>query len=271
MIGDCSACGYKKALSVTMKDGKELYHCHAGCSQNDVIASIRGRSLLPTLPCTEAPRRINQNTRDYIRHLWQSSLPAQGTLVAIYLTIRAIGGDIPSALRLLPDYSHKPTGTRWPVMLAAITDIHGRLQAVHRTYLARDGKGKSQVEPAKMTLGPVAGYAVHLAPAGETLALAEGIETALSVMLSTGIPAWSTISAGGIRQLILPPLPLAREVIICADNDANRCGQYAARAAASRWRDEGRCVRVALPPKTGTDFNDMMKNEPAEETSHAST
>jgi uncharacterized Zn finger protein len=30
---DCPACGYKQSLSITQKDGKPLYHCHAGCGK----------------------------------------------------------------------------------------------------------------------------------------------------------------------------------------------------------------------------------------------
>jgi putative DNA primase/helicase len=47
-------------------------------------------------------------------------------------------------------------------------------------------------------------------------------------------------------------------VIICADHDANGVGECAARSAAERWLSEGRRVRIALPPKPGTDFNDVL-------------
>jgi len=58
--------------------------------------------------------------------------------------------------------------------------------------------------------------------------------------------------------LKLPPLPLAATVVILADNDANGAGGYAARKAAGRWSAEGRCVRIAIPPEPGTDFNDVL-------------
>ena len=50
-----------------------------------------------------------------------------------------------------------------------------------------------------------------------------------------------------------------REVIIAADHDANEAGQTAARIAAERWHAEGKIVRIALPPKADTDFNDMIR------------
>jgi phage/plasmid primase-like uncharacterized protein len=48
-------------------------------------------------------------------------------------------------------------------------------------------------------------------------------------------------------------------VVICADNDANGVGQRAANAAAQHFLAEGRRVRIALPPKSGLDFNDLLR------------
>jgi phage/plasmid primase-like uncharacterized protein len=58
-----------------------------------------------------------------------------------------------------------------------------------------------------------------------------------------------------MQGLILPALPLASEITICADNDAS--GLQAAYKAAERWCAEGRSVRIAVPPVVGQDFNDM--------------
>ena len=140
-------------------------------------------------------------------------------------------------------------------MIAAVAVVPSRkVFAVHRTFLVPDGLGKAPVTPSKAALGPIGGGAVRLAPAGEHLAVGEGLETSLAVLEATGIPTWAAISAGGIKALILPPLPMASEVVICADNDPP--GISAANEAAERWITEGRRVRIALPP-VGTDFNDL--------------
>jgi phage/plasmid primase-like uncharacterized protein len=86
-------------------------------------------------------------------------------------------------------------------MLAAISDAKGRMLALHRTYLAPDGSAKAPVQPPKMTLGQVAGLACHLGIPSTEIAVAEGIDTALSVQLATGIPTWAAISAGGFSHL----------------------------------------------------------------------
>jgi len=63
-----------------------------------------------------------------------------------------------------------------------------------------------------------------------------------------------------MRDLILPPRPLASTVIIAADADP--VGMQAAQDAAVRFVREGRRVRIAAPP-TGTDFNDILQGAAA--------
>lgn len=75
-------------------------------------------------------------------------------------------------------------------------------------------------------------------------------------MQAAGLPTWAAISAGNIGKLILPPLPLAREIIIAADNDP--VGMRSAQSAANMFQRQGRTVRIATPPE-GQDFNDMLQ------------
>jgi putative DNA primase/helicase len=91
---------------------------------------------------------------------------------------------------------------------------------------------------------------------GEWFAVAEGIETTLSVMTAVAVPGWAALSEGGIRSLILPLE--ATHVVIAADRDFNGVGQRAAEEAAARWLTEGRRVRVAIPAQPGMDFNDLL-------------
>lgn len=255
---DCPNCGYKNALAVTTKDGKELFKCHAGCSQADLMAALRGHA--PAMRRERlVPEKDTASVRAFIEKLWRGSLSAKGTLAETYLRARGIE-ILPPSLRFLSRHLHKPTGQHFPVMLAATMDCAGKIHALHRTFLSSDGKGKAPVTPAKMTLGPVGGLSCHLAEAGEELAVTEGIETGLSVQAATGIPTWAALSAGGIRNLILPPLPLASSVTICADNDP--VGLRSAHDAAFLWREKGRRVRIAIPPQ-GQDFNDVLKGAAA--------
>jgi putative DNA primase/helicase len=110
-------------------------------------------------------------------------------------------------------------------------------------------------KPIKAMLGNAAGCAVRVADASERLLVGEGIETGLSAMQATGIPARAAVSTLAIAGLLLRSG--VREVIIVAD-DKNGAGERAARAAADRWLAEGRRVRIAMPPASDTDFDDLL-------------
>ena len=248
------------SLSIRDEGDTVLTHCHGGCSQEAVIDVLKSHGLWKTRDADDrfAKIAIAKALKPHPRALalWREAVPATGTFVERYLRARGIICPIPPTIRFLRDAKH-PEG-RFPAMLAAVARVPSqKIVAVHRTFLAHDGSGKAPVEPEKMSLGSVSGGAVRLTQAGEHLAVAEGIETALSVFLATGIPMWSALSADGIAALALPPLPLARTVTICADADDNGTGIKKAYKAAERWFVEGRIVRITCPP-TGTDFNDIL-------------
>jgi phage/plasmid primase-like uncharacterized protein len=122
-----------------------------------------------------------------------------------------------------------------------------------------NGSGKAPISKPRLSLGTLSGGAVRLAAAraDQPLLVAEGIETALSAMQASGLPAWAALSTSGIKSLELPKE--ITTVIICADNDENNAGIKAAEAAAQRWIGEGRSVRIAMPKHAGTDFNDILR------------
>lgn len=263
----CPCCGYKGGFSISQKDGRTLVHCHIGCEQADVLNALRQQGLwgggveAPWEPANPAKAAKTQRADNghMARNLWRKAQPATGTLVEVYLRARCIVTPPPPVLRFHPAALHEPTATLLPCMVAAVTvGMGARVVAIHRTFLQPDGSGKATVDPAKMTLGPIAGGAIRLAAPAAEMGMAEGIETAMSAAALSGLPVWACMTAGGVRQVVLPPLPLAKRVVIFADNDRNRCGQAAAYAAADRFAIEGRTVKVIVPPKPATDFNDML-------------
>ena len=186
--------------------------------------------------------------------MWAETLDLRGTFVETYLASRKISFPSAASLRFHPALKH-PSGSRWPAMVALVTDGESdKPVAIHRTYLARNGKGKAPVEPQKMMLGPTRGCAVRLSEACETLAIGEGLESCLSAMQATGIPTWAALSTSGLKTLPLPAN--IRDVILLADGDD--AGERAAQQAARRWKNEGRRVRIARPPR-GMDFNDIAR------------
>jgi hypothetical protein len=141
-------------------------------------------------------------------------------------------------------------------MVAAVQRPDGAITGIHRTFLARDGSGKAPVTPAKMMLGECFAGAVLLATAGDELALGEGVETCLSFIQATGIPAWAGLSTSGVRSAALPPLPLAALVYLIVDADP--AGEAAAASAGARLTAEGRRVKLARPV-IGKDINDALR------------
>ena len=186
--------------------------------------------------------------------IWAETSDLRGTLAETYLVSREIVGPLPASLRFHAGLKH-PSGSRWPAMVALMTDVEsGNPVAIHRTFLAPDGKGKAPVSPQKMMLGPTRGGAVRLSKPGETLAIGEGLESCLSVMRATGIPTWAALSTSGLKTLSLPAN--IRDVIVLADGDD--AGDRAAQEAARHWKNEGRRVRIARPPR-GMDFNEIAR------------
>jgi putative DNA primase/helicase len=247
-------------------DGKVLVRCHAGCDQRRVIAALRSRGLWEnnSLRHGYSIRRQSGRSGDDQRdprdkrtiaalNIWQFTAAGVGTLVETYLRARGLTIPPPPSLRFHPGLKHR-SGNNWPAIVALVTrGTDDAPVAVHRTYLARDGKSKALVEPSKMMLGPTRGGAVRLAPLRDVLMVGEGIETCLAAMQATGLPAWAALSTSGLRSLDLPNE--VRDIIVLADGDDP--GEAAAQDCGLRWKREGRHVRIARPPR-GLDFNDLL-------------
>jgi putative DNA primase/helicase len=249
--------------------------CHAGCPATDVRGELRRLGLLSAdmdcvIDIVEADRQRRADGRRRKRRIiealysWrEETIPPQGTVVERYWVARGLAElPIPETIRTSGSWLRHAEGSR-PAMVALVQHVAAGPVAIHRTWLAIDGSQKAAFREPRLSLGPIGGGSVRLAPASDhqPLVIAEGIETAASVMLATGYPAWAALCAGGIAKLVLPPLPLAASVIIAADHDINGVGQRAAWSAAGRWLDEGRRVRVAVPKEPGTDFNDVLQTE----------
>jgi hypothetical protein len=212
----------------------------------ELVASYRQSTGTDDVDRTAAALRI-----------WERTRPGHGSIVENYLRARALRLPVPPTIRAAAELRHGPSGRRLPAMVA-IVERWGLSQpvAIHRTYLDPSGRSKADVEPSRMALGPIAGGAVRCAAAGQRLAVAEGIETALSLQMATGIPAWAVLGSSNMPGLVLPPLPAAAEIVIGADPDV--VGMRAASRAAARWIEDGRRVRIAVPP-AGLDFNAMLQ------------
>jgi phage/plasmid primase-like uncharacterized protein len=117
---------------------------------------------------------------------------------------------------------------------------------------------KAATTTCKLTLGQLRHGGVWLTPVekiGEQLAIAEGIETALSVMQLTKLPTVAALSAAGMRSLRWPPH--VRQLWIAADND--EAGLKAAEVLLGQALRAGLQAHIKVPTKGKNDFNDLLR------------
>ena len=90
-------------------------------------------------------------------------------------------------------------------MIAAVTDLAGRITGAHRTWLEPDGFGKAPIDTPRRAMGDLLGNAVRFGAADDVLAAGEGIETMLSLrcVLPT-MPMAAALSANHLAALSAP-------------------------------------------------------------------
>lgn len=192
------------------------------------------------------------------RRVWEEAQPIEGTPAEAYLRSRMIDCALPATLRFHARCFHGPSRQTLPAMVALVEGGDGF--AVHRTFLRADGRGKAGLPDGdKLMLGRVSGGAVRLSDGPGRLVIAEGIESALSLMcglLDGPAQVWAALSTSGMRALRLPIQPAT--LAIAADADPE--GRAAAQSLAQRAHAEGWRVSI-LDPGEGRDFNDILKEQ----------
>lgn len=233
------------------------------------------REQLITLTPKAKERKLSSPA--YLEKLWQQSSPIEtGDPVSLYLQARGLALEsYPTALRYHPELKHfdkdlNLTGS-YPAMLAVVVTATGEVACIHRTYLTKDGKPAFAENNKKLTL-PTAdkalfGSAIKLYAPGEELALAEGIETALSYSQLFNVPAWACLNGWGLSNVVIPPG--VSTLHICQDNDD--AGRKATIELSERAKSKGLKVIVnqlpaCLQSNKGADWNDVLRktlnNEP---------
>src|SRR5450432_1857208 len=194
------------------------------------------------------------------RRLFAMSKPIAGTVVETYLRGRGItdlhGVD---SLRFHPRCYYRsladaPTEI-WPAMIAAVTDLQGRITGAHRTWLDPSGRDKAPVDTPRRAMGHLLGHAVRFGPAGDVMAAGEGIETMLSlrcVMPSMAMVA--ALSAAHLGAILFPAI--LRRLYVVRDNDP--AGDGAVAGLFDRAQSAG-IEAMVLSPRCG-DFNEDLRN-----------
>jgi len=273
---------------------------------DDPAAAEKARADMERARKMRAEEEARKEAKDLDRAkaTWKDARSPEQSAVSLYL--RGRGLDLPkvSPLKCHPclPYWHLRKGSkdyeilgRYPAMLAAIQGPDGRFIGLHRTYLSLENGGKAKIpdpdnlgeflKPKKMK-GNVMGGAIRLTAPAPFMAIAEGIENALTALKAKpDLSVWVAGSLGNIcgrgegkgdphpvhegknlpsevpdmrsKAIVLPDM--VRDVLILADNDGKDPDEVKAKIkrACNRFTKEGRRVRVAWP-ETGKDFNDML-------------
>src|SRR4051812_1524172 len=218
------------------------------------------RSFLSVPRPEPAPRTgrepARRNAFQAARRLFAIGRPVLGTLAEAYLRARGIIAPLDelSTLRFHPGCYYRATDKApretWPALLAAITDVHGNITAVHRTWLARDGSRKAPLKDPRRSLGQQLGSGVRLGLSYDVLTVGEGLETMLSLRsVLPRMPMLAGLSANHLAALELPSG--VRRLYVARDNDAE--GRRA--EARLRERFEPQPVEVCPLQPVYADFN----------------
>jgi hypothetical protein len=204
-------------------------------------------------------KQKSEDTAAKVARIIGECRPIAGTPAEEYLQNRGIRSPYPSALRY-----HASLWTRDRLgelcqshtMVSIVTrQLGGPGVALHRTFLTRDGAKNQNVGAVKKMLGPCKGAGIWPDQLGEVIAIAEGVETALSFQQLFNVPTVAALDAGKIAHIAVPDC--VRELIVAADHDLNGAGLKGAEAAMRKHWKPWRLVRVLMPNRVG-DFNDLL-------------
>ncbi|MDD9981569.1 MAG: toprim domain-containing protein [Gammaproteobacteria bacterium] len=203
---------------------------------------------------SEAPRR-----------LWAMCRPVDGTAAEAYLRARGIHACRYPALAFHPALYYRSADDadrfrRLPALVARVTAPDGAFLGVQRIYLDPARAAKANVPDPKKCMGAIQGGAVVLGEAqAPTLVVAEGVETALSVLTARpALRAAAALSAGGLGRYRPPDGTV--QVLIARDGDC--AGIAGAERLEATCR--ARAIPVAVLAPTHGDCNDTLLADGAE-------
>ena len=241
------------SLSITeTKDGKLLLHCFCGCSFEEIIAAagLNSGQVKPALSVqNRGSLKSDAERTAQALSIWNTTQPIEGTVAETYLNSRQIfiwSDD----MRFHPNLYYADDKTERPCLVCAVRRGE-KFVGVHRTFLTREAN-----KLGKKMLGPCGGGSVYVGGTGNVIAVAEGIENALSVRTFSGDANgkyFATLSATGMKQWQLPVR--AGNLIIFPDGD--RVGSDAALRLGERASLKGWNAKTMIIAED-KDWNDLL-------------
>lgn len=253
--------------SATAEHGDLLDIIRETCRLSDfrdvVDEARRFLSLRPPAPEPDKKRPCTEPTLvgspESARRLFAISRLIAGTLAETYLRHRGITAFHETTnLRFHPRCYYRPDNRSpvqtWPALIAAVSDLDGKLTGVQRTWLDPSGFSKAPIETPRRAMGCLLGNTVRFGVAHDIMAAGEGIETVLSLRcVMPTMPMIAALSSAHLAAILFPSA--LRRLYVLRDNDA--AGAGAAATLLDRANSAG-VETIILSPTLG-DFNDDLR------------
>jgi hypothetical protein len=144
-------------------------------------------------------------------------------------------------------------------MIAAVTDLSGKVTGAHRTWLDPMGfnyahLGRAPLPTPRRAMGNLLGHAVRVGAGSDVMVAGEGIETTLSVR--SAMPHMASMAALSAAHLSAIKFPsMLRRLYIVRDKDP--AGDYAIGTLLERTETVD-IEAIVLTPRLG-DFNEDLR------------
>jgi putative DNA primase/helicase len=272
-----------RSLSVRLAGDDFIVHSHAGDDWQTCKDYVRerlgwpqwqpgdGQTRCVTLAyvqefdhaVVDAESECRERTADDLQRIqraaaiWHQAINPHDTLAERYLKSRAITltADVAgTVLRFHPScpWRDEDSGSTiyLPALIAAFTSIDdGTGTAIQRVALTADA-----TKIGRRMLGPVHRSAVKLDAPGDSLAIAEGVETGLAARQLGHGPVWALGSVGAIAHFpVLEGVACLRVL-----GEAGKASADAIKIVGQRWHAAGRRVEIVMPDEGYSDLNDEL-------------
>ena len=257
-----------RSLSVDLSSGLWLDHANPsdrgdalhlvqhvlGCSMGEAIEWAEewlGHRAVGIPQATPMPAATRPATWP---RTWSHARPIRSTLAEAYLTARGLAFDDPMGevlrfdprrCRIKPDTEN--VFEHHAALLALVRDVRtGEPCGMHSIFLQPDGSDRLRDSKGKLSTGNIRGGAVMLSDFADVtmgLTIAEGVETAISVLMDDLAPVWALCGAGNLATF--PVLGGVEALTIAADTGL--AGRTAAWNVTARWRQAGRETCIVAP------------------------
>lgn len=265
-VGNCPAHNDSSpSLSINFQDEENpLVHCHAGCSQDQVIEALKAKDVWPTRVKNE---QENLKLKNMLIRIWEESYPLTGNcLGSQYLKMRGLeikNFEALGNIRFNPALYRNEDGKQdhCPALVAKITNGN-KVIGLQRIYFS-----DKCIKLGSKVIGAVAGGHIPIkGDASMTCHLAEGLETGIGLHLGLNKPVWIAVNANNLCK-VTPP-KTAKSVHIWADKDKKKTGEIQAIKAANILSAQGFECFIHLPKpdiesdKKSFDYLDQYNLDP---------